>query len=174
MSRLFGPIRQNGYVVRSLDAAVRHWTEVLGIGPFFIVMHVPLDYYRYRGSTATPDLSIGLAFSGDVQIELIEQHDEAPTPYRDFLRAHGPGLQHVSAWSETYDTDVARLAALGYKPAAEGKIRGSARFVYYETEDHPGSMMEISDLAVTAPLMSVIREASNGWDGRDPRRVITL
>ena len=29
MSRVFGPIRQNGYVVRDIEAALHHWTEVL-------------------------------------------------------------------------------------------------------------------------------------------------
>ncbi len=31
MSRYFGSVRQNGYVVRNIDAALKHWTEVLGI-----------------------------------------------------------------------------------------------------------------------------------------------
>ncbi len=35
MSRLFGDVRQNGYVVRDLEAAMKHWTQVLGVGPFF-------------------------------------------------------------------------------------------------------------------------------------------
>src|SRR5262249_41239916 len=29
-SRLLGPIPQNGYVVRDLEAALKHWTTVLG------------------------------------------------------------------------------------------------------------------------------------------------
>jgi hypothetical protein len=35
MSRVFGEIRQNGYVVRDLTAALHHWTTVLGVDPFF-------------------------------------------------------------------------------------------------------------------------------------------
>ena len=30
MSRLFGDVIQNGYVVRDIDAAMRHWIDVLG------------------------------------------------------------------------------------------------------------------------------------------------
>lgn len=29
MSRIFGEIRQNGYVVRDTDSAMAHWTQVL-------------------------------------------------------------------------------------------------------------------------------------------------
>jgi hypothetical protein len=28
MSRLFGPLRQMGYVVTDIDAAMKHWIEV--------------------------------------------------------------------------------------------------------------------------------------------------
>jgi hypothetical protein len=36
MSRAFGPIRQIAFVVRDIDAAMRQWTEVLGVGPFHV------------------------------------------------------------------------------------------------------------------------------------------
>ncbi len=35
MNRGFGSVRQNGYVVRDIEAALKHWTEVLAVGPFF-------------------------------------------------------------------------------------------------------------------------------------------
>ena len=36
MSRLFGPIRQMGFVVRDLERAVQYWTQtLLGIGMRF-------------------------------------------------------------------------------------------------------------------------------------------
>jgi hypothetical protein len=31
MSRTFGPLRQNGYVVLDIEAALQHWTAVLGV-----------------------------------------------------------------------------------------------------------------------------------------------
>ena len=35
MSVLFGKVCQNGYVVRDIAAAMKFWTEVLRVGPFF-------------------------------------------------------------------------------------------------------------------------------------------
>ena len=32
MSRIFGPVRQNGYVVRDIEKAMTHWVEVMGVG----------------------------------------------------------------------------------------------------------------------------------------------
>ena len=31
MSRLFGPLRQMGYVVPDVEAAMKHWIEVCGV-----------------------------------------------------------------------------------------------------------------------------------------------
>ena len=33
MSQRFGEIRQMGYVVRDIEAAMKHWIETLGVGP---------------------------------------------------------------------------------------------------------------------------------------------
>ena len=42
MSRLFGPLRQMGYVVPDVEAAMRHWVTVCGVGPWFIADRLPL------------------------------------------------------------------------------------------------------------------------------------
>ena len=92
MSRFFGGIRQNGYVVTDLDAAIRYWTTAVGVGPFYRLDHVPLDYFTYQGEPSAPDLNIALANLGDVQIELIQQLNDAPSPWRNFAVAKGAGL----------------------------------------------------------------------------------
>ena len=91
MSRFFGPLRQMGFVVRDIDKAMRHWVEVCGVGPWFYADRLPLDGYRYKGRAYDiPHLSIALANSGDVQLELIQQRCQTPSLYWDFLNAgHG-------------------------------------------------------------------------------------
>ncbi|CAN5698325.1 hypothetical protein BH09ACT9_BH09ACT9_22900 [soil metagenome] len=37
MSRYFGPLRQLGFVVNDIDSALKHWIDVVGVGPFFFV-----------------------------------------------------------------------------------------------------------------------------------------
>ena len=121
MSRLFGPVRQNGYVVRDLDRALWHWIDVMGVGPWFVFRKVELDWFRHRGAPSAPHLSIALANSGDLQLELIQQHDDAPTMYREFLDAGREGLQHVAFWSTDYQALFDRLLAEGYRLGHEGR-----------------------------------------------------
>ena len=65
MSRFFGDIRQAGYVVADIEAAMDYWSRELGIGPWFYNPRVPIVNYRYRGKAYEPHNSVALANSGD-------------------------------------------------------------------------------------------------------------
>ena len=104
MSRLFGPLRRMGYVVPDIHAAMRHWVEVCGFGPWFYADRLPVTQYWFnRVEYPLPHLSIGLANSGEVRIELIQQRCQTPSLYLEFV-ARNPkgGLQHWSSWPENY------------------------------------------------------------------------
>jgi hypothetical protein len=172
VSRLFGSLRQIGYVVTDVEAAMKHWIEVCGIGPWFYAEHLPLTSFTYAG-TRYDDIhvSVGLANSGDVQIELIQQRSDHPSMYRDFLAAHRQGgLQHWSSWPENYDELYQRALAQGYSVGQEGDApRG--RFVYFRNEGHPGTIVEMShSTPLRRRIFDAVREAAAGWDGRDPIR----
>jgi len=170
-----GPIRQNGYVVLDMDAALHHWTTVLGVGPFYVVDHVTLDWFRHRDSTAAPDLAIALANSGPLQIELICPRDDTPSMFREFM-AEGPeGLQHTAWWSTRYQADHDRLLAAGYEPIQEGQIGGpDGRFAYFADGGPRGTVLELSDVSgAKGEFFDHIRNASEGWDGSRPIRRVS-
>lgn len=171
MSRIFGEIRQNGYIVHDLDAAMRHWAEDLGIGPWYDTGAMSAELW-YRGEPTEARAAIALANSGELQIELIQPLDDKPSPYRDFLDANGDGLQHLSTWPDAaqYDEALAVHKAAGGKVLFEGRA-GRTRFVYLETGGHDGTVMEMADLSPGSQrLFAAIREQARGWDGSDPIR----
>jgi len=45
MSRLYGPIRQNGYIVNDVEASAQYWANVFGVGPFFLINHIVYKVY---------------------------------------------------------------------------------------------------------------------------------
>jgi len=169
VSRIFGPIRQNGYVVRDIERALAHWTERLGVGPFFYIKHPPIEGFRYRGEPSDLDVGIALANSGGLQIELIEQRNDAPSMYRDFLEAGNEGLQHVAYWTQHMDHDLERCAGLGYEIGQSGAVGENGRFVYYSTEGMPGTVVELSEVSgAKGEFFKHIAEAAAEWDGSDP------
>jgi hypothetical protein len=174
LSRIFGDIRQNGYVVRDIDAAMKHWIEVLGVGPFFYIEKAPIKNFRYYGEPSDMVASIALANSGPLQIELIQQRNDAPSMYRDFLDAGHEGLQHVAYWTRDFDADFERSQKLGYTVGQSGDVGGpDGRMVYFATEAHPGTVIELSEISgLKGKTFEMIAEKARTWDGSDPIRRI--
>jgi len=170
MSRLFGPLRQMGIVVRDIEAAMRHWVEVCGVGPWFYAERLPLTGFRYRGQAHDIHISVALANSGDVQLELIQQRDATPSMYRDFLAAGNEGLQHWSSWPEDYQARLERALRDGWTVGQDGdSARGP--FVYFRNEGHPGTVIEMAELTPTRRrVFDAVRAAAVDWDGKDPIR----
>ena len=163
MSALFGPVIQQGYVVPDVHAAMRHWLA-RGIGPFFIEQHIR-PRGDYGGEPIRPDLSAAFAYSGDQQIEVIQQHDDDPTIYRDHLAANlSGGLQHLAVWVDSIAETMADLDAAGRRYTI--RQRYGDGHAYLDSDDEPGVMMQLmarSDHLVQ--LMEAIRASSIGWDG---------
>jgi len=181
MSRRFGVIRQIAFVVHDIDAALRYWTETLGVGPFFIIRNVRPGTFEYHGRPSPPPLlSVALGNSGDLQIEIIAQHDDSPSAYRDFLDSGCEGFHHVSAWGtrEQYDAAVARERAAGTAVAHAGTTDAeSGRFAYFATDSAPGgTIYEVSEgmEPMSAALMQMVADAAKDWDGSDPVRELNL
>lgn len=181
MSRIFGEMRQIAFVVRDLDRALRYWTEVMGVGPFFLLRDLVPENFHYRGEPSpAPRITLALGNSGDVQIELVHQHDDRPSAYRDFLAARHEGSQHVSSWvtRAEYGPARERILASGVKIAHEGSMPGSGiRFVYFETGDGPGGLLYEMSEAKEPPvcdMMLMIRDEARTWDGADPVREVSL
>ncbi len=176
MSRIFGAIRQNGYVVRDIEVALEHWTNVLGVGPFFYMEQVKVDDLRYRGQPTNAEASIALANSGELQIELIQLRNDAPSMWRDFLDAGHEGLQHFAYWMDSpaaMDAALERAASLEYEVGQSGTVGENGRFVYLCTEAHPGTVVELSEACGwKAEFFRKVAKAAESWDGSDPIRRI--
>lgn len=169
----FGPIVQNAYVVRDLEAAVAHWAGKVGVGPFFLMEHIRFGEVWFRGAPLTIDLSVAIAQWGEIQVELVHQHDDSPSIYREFAARHGEGLQHVGVMTPSVAEHLERLAERGITPVQHGATANDMRFAYVSTDAHPGGMIELieSGPAVEA-FFAMIRKAARGWDGSRPLRLL--
>lgn len=128
----FGPIRQLGYVVENLDLAVASWRRELGVGPWTIMRNIKLRSL-YQGKPSTPCIDIALAYRGDVQIELIQQCNDAPSPYRARIAAGRYGLHHIAFLCADIAADVRHAEALGWQVVCDIRMPGSGRYVYLQS-----------------------------------------
>ena len=162
-----GPIIQNGFVVDDWRKAALHWAERLGVGPFFVLEHVQFDECRYRGEATEIDMSVAIAYTGGYQIELVQQHNDAPSIYTEFLQHNAPGLQHVGTLVE--DLDQALDAnELRDRIIQDGRTAAGQRFAYVDTILHNGTMVELIEAdAEMHKAFAYMRKAAEEWDGRD-------
>ncbi len=168
MPVLPGAIRQNGYVVRDLDETAHAMASGLGIGPWICMRDMDLTGFSFRGRASAPRISIALANSGDLQLELIMPHDDEPSLYREFLDSGREGLQHHAWWTEDYDAVIAAADAAGWVIGHEGDM-GGTRFVYYDRGDLAAEVMELNEL--NQMVFAQVRAATDDWDGvTDPVR----
>lgn len=171
MSRLFGQVRQIGYVVTDIEAAMKHWYEDLGIGPWFYAEKIVDKNSYYHGQPSPIERATAMANSGFIQMELVQQLNRAPSMYLDFLDAGRTGVQHFAYWTTTFDEHMARAKAAGLKVAMGGQVGANGRYVYFDCEFHPGTVIELSEISGSkGALFDKIRAASEDWDGRDPIR----
>lgn len=176
LNKLSVPIRQIGVIVRDIDAAMRYWTELTGIGPFVVFRNLELgDDYRYRGELAKPPIvDLALGYSGAIQFELIQQLNDAPSGFADYIAAGQEGMQHVSpqfASPEEYDAAYEQLRRNGLEVIHEGTMKGTPfRIAYFSPPGGGFPQYEISEVRHPSmvPAFDRIEMLNAQWDGTTP------
>lgn len=159
---------QVAHHVADLDAAMRRFHRAFGVGPFLLRRHVPLQWARYRGAPAVLDISVAHAQWGSVQLELVVQHGDAPSAFRDAFAAGSEGLHHVAIVPEEHDRMVAHHVGLGFPALTELMTPEGRGATYVDTRAALGHMLEIyRPNASLQALYARVAAMAEGWDGRD-------
>lgn len=163
-----GVVRQIGYVVTDLDAVIEGWVA-MGIGPWFVMRGLQQNV-TYRGEPCSVTLSLAWANSGDMQIELINQTDDTPSIYTEFLEIHGEGFNQLCWWTDDFDATMAAVADAGWPVVWAGGEDQGQRYAYVE----PPTGAAIAEITARTDALvgmaELVRSAAVDWDGRDPIR----
>ncbi|HUD30803.1 MAG TPA: VOC family protein [Novosphingobium sp.] len=163
---------QVALMVDDIESACMNWIGTTGIGPFLHVPHVVLEEYGYRGEARSGlDFSVAIAQSGGVQIELVQQHCDNPSAYRDTIANGQAGFHHLAIYTGDYDAAHRGYVENGYVAAVDGSF-GGFRFSYIDTSAAIGCMIElIEENPLQSDFFARIADAAQGWDGvTDPIR----
>jgi hypothetical protein len=111
------PLHHIGYWVDDLDSAMKQWTRDLGVGPFQVIEHVPLDPFvltvdGQRYDDVVFDHAAAFAAWGPIVVELSQVHaidDRLAAAY-----GFAPGtVSHVSWMVPDLAAETERLERLG-------------------------------------------------------------
>jgi Glyoxalase/Bleomycin resistance protein/Dioxygenase superfamily len=104
-------------------------------------------------------------------VELIEQHDDAPSVYNERSLLQRYGFHHWAVISDRFEEDLARYAALGYDEAYTDLLPSGSRIVYVDSaRDLPGMIELIEYTEAQEQVYDAIHRAAIAWDGREPIR----
>lgn len=167
-----GPIGQMAYLPRDFDAAVRYWTQTMGVGPFFLLPNVRLGNMRHKGQPTDAVFSIAIAYWGDMQIELVRPENDAPGIYTGEY-AVTDRLHHVCIFVDSIAEARAAVAAAGAEILVEGDVGDDGAVIYVDAGGGPGHVIEIlQSMSSGHGLFAMIKAASVDWDGSEPLRVL--
>jgi catechol 2,3-dioxygenase-like lactoylglutathione lyase family enzyme len=164
-----GEVRQIGYVVTDLDDAIAGWLK-MGVGPWFVIRGLS-QRVTYRDTPCEVTLSLALSNSGDLQVELIQQLDETPSIFTEFLAgAAAGGFHQLAYWADDFDAAMVKLAEAGWLQVWSGGEGEGVRFAYFEPPTGAAivEVMELTD--ASAGMAEYVRAQAAAWDGRDPVR----
>lgn len=163
-----GQIVQNGYVVSDLDAAIAHWIEHTGIGPWTVFRGVTLDG-QYRGEDTSVTFDVAMGYTGSLQVELMAITSSTPSPYAFDDGTPKLGPHHVAWLSDDLDADVAAATARGLQVLFRAGNEAT-QVAYLESPDQPGLVFEYIQGHGMREMLDAGIAAARDWDGTDPVR----
>jgi methylmalonyl-CoA/ethylmalonyl-CoA epimerase len=122
-----------GVIVSDLDDATRSFTEHLGLS---------LDHVEQYGD----ELDIAFLPCGETLVELIKPRTDQGSN-ADYLREHGPGIQHVAFEVDDLDAALAELAERGVEPLGDAPMPGAGgtRIAFLDPKSFGGILVELCE-----------------------------
>lgn len=181
MSLIRRPIVQYAYVVNDIDEACHRWIEMFGAGPFFKVPHYHGLNHRYRGRRAEEDVNHAQGQAGPAQIQFTQQHNDAPSIWRDMYPKGSQGLHHIMIMVDDFDTEKQRFENYGCVAAEEFDCPLSAdpnptiaRCAYMDARHLIGCFVELfEENPIVRHEIVELKALHETWDGKtDPIRTL--
>src|SRR3990167_349853 len=165
-----GPVGQLAYLPQDFDAAVKYWTETMGVGPFYLMENVALGDAKYKGVPTGAVFSIAIAYWGDVQIELIRAENSEPSIYTGEY-AVTDSLHHICIFVDSIEEARAACAEAGAEILVEGKVGADGEVIYVDPGKGPGHVIELlQNMTGADAIFQMIKDAAKDWDGSEPLR----
>ncbi|NJO32260.1 MAG: VOC family protein [Rhodospirillales bacterium] len=160
---------QAAYVVGDLEASVSRWVDLFGAGPFYASGEIEFEY-QYRGAPAHVRVSGAIGQYGDLQIELIQQHCERPSLYRDLAAGASDALHHMAILANDVDATARWYEEAGLSVASRMEF-GGMRVAHIDARAALGFMVELmQEGEMASKMLALTRRSSLDWNGIDPLR----
>ncbi len=160
------PIVQVAYHVSDSVKAAEKMAKLYGAGPFFLNERIELEWGIHRGREQKFLHTSAFGQWGSVMLELLQQDEEGPSPFRDMYAPGEEGIHHTAMIVDSMASAYADCEAAGYEIAAKAMTFGGAEFAFVDTVCELGHMIEIYERSEgLLGFYEMVRQASIDWDG---------
>lgn len=134
---------QIGILVPDVGAAVRHYTDVLGIGPWVRYLYSADTIPEFVRDGARVPYALDIALTGQSpQIELLQVRGE-PNPFQDWIETRGYGLHHVGVQVQSIAEVIGGESTYPLIHHGRGYgLDGDGGFAYFDTLEDLGIIVE--------------------------------
>lgn len=163
VSEIQGSLRRISQTVADLDVGIRDWVRAAGAGPF---LKIPSDQLfekcEYHNTELHARISMAIGQCGDTLIELVQLHDDRPSPWRE------AGIGTITPVISVTDLDATLAAEVGAGAAifCTGTFRFGGRFCFLHSRDG-GRFMLVERHFVLTQIEEKIAAAHRHWDRCD-------
>lgn len=162
---------QLAYHVPDAEQAAVEFARRFGWGPFFLMEHIPLASCLYRGTPSHFDHTSAYGQAGEMMVELIQGHGEAPSVLNEAFAPHATGLHHVAMFETDLGTALADWEARGFAVAMRATTTTDVEFAMVDTRATLGHYLELyPPVRALQKFYAYVRRAAVGWDGAQPVR----
>jgi methylmalonyl-CoA/ethylmalonyl-CoA epimerase len=167
-----GPVGQLAYLPSDFDAAIKYWTQTMGVGPFYMLQNVALGEMKYKGQPTGSVFSIAIAYWGDIQIELIRAENDEPGLYTGEYAVKDQ-LHHICVFVDSIVEARDACAKVGAEILVEGTVGDDGAVIYVDPGAGPGHVIELlQNMTGADAIFQMIKDAGKGWDGKEPLRIL--
>jgi 4-hydroxyphenylpyruvate dioxygenase-like putative hemolysin len=136
---------QIAIVVKDIEAAAKHWAELLGKPVPEIRTTRPGNEVKviYRGKPSNGQVKLTFFVLGQVVIELLEPISEG-TSWQEFMDEKGEGVQHIGFKVVDAVKASQALEEAGYPVFHQGRYDSDdGTYIYHDTQDALGVVVEL-------------------------------
>lgn len=146
-------IRQLGYSVESIEETAQLYHDLFGAGPFIDMGVNAPESCKIRGVEQPVKMRTAIGYLGDMEIELIEDKSDCPSPYSEAGRY---GLHHYCIWVDDVQEAVDEFAAAGIEVAMDMVSGSGMRVAYVDAREQLGQYIEVN------PPLEQVRQMGMG------------
>jgi len=173
MSLLFGEAIHAAFIVQNIDAELERVLG-MGVGPIYVMRNIR-PAARYRGQRHDPLITAAFMYSGGLQLEFVQQHDDTPSAYLEFLqRQPAGGFHHLAYFCDSFESALAKAGKMGKKYNTIQEYiwpSGTPYEIYVEPADETNPLLvQLMVHSAIEKMFELIKKEAAKWDGKEPIR----